>query len=159
MNKISIDFLNWSPDLDEHFGEGMEFCTNVIHTENGYIPARVPSVASVSTLVPFTAGAGITVNSLRAIEFGNNGQVALAALHAGSTTTGALRIGVAETAVFTTQSFATMASVGASHFINFSATELDTYVALSAVAEVSLLSGGSTVYSLSGSFVYTITSL
>ena len=159
MNKVTIDFLDWAPDTDEHFGEGLENANAVIHTENGYVPARVPSAAAASTLTPFTGGAGRTVNALRAIEVGNNGVIALAALHAPSPTTGALRIGIAETQVFTTQSFATMSSIGASHFRNFSIAQIGQNVAISAVAEVSLLSGGSTVYSLGGSFSYTVTSV
>lgn len=68
--KIKTDFLNWRPDADETFNEGLTIADNVIHETEGWKPAHLASAGSFSTSV---AASDATVLSLVAKPVGAQG--------------------------------------------------------------------------------------
>ena len=158
MSQVKYNFLNWAPDLEDHEHNGLAIAENVLHDSNGYYPIKIQTAGAFSTGTPAGAGFGIAYSDIKVKPFGNAGELTFAAIQYDTATTNTFRIGVVGTG-FTAVNFATLASVGACWIKSFDVCELGQRVVISAQAEGSLLSGGTTVYPLCGTFTYTITSV
>jgi hypothetical protein len=159
MSQIKYNFLNWRPDLEKHEHDGLVLAQNVLHDSNGYYPIKIQTTTAFATQQPLGAGFG-AYGDLKVKPFGNAGELACAGIQYDTATTNSFSIGVVGNGGgFTSVTMATLSSVGAARIKSFDVSDVGQWVVIAAQAEGSLLSGGTTVYSLSGTFGYTITSV
>lgn len=67
--QVRVDFLNWRPDAEDVFNQGLVVATNAIHDTEGWKPVHVKTTTSFSTTGGLEASAA-TVTSLVAKPIG-----------------------------------------------------------------------------------------
>ncbi len=162
MSQLRVNFLGWRPDSEDLGNEGLTVANNVLHDTEGYKPLVMQTAGAFAVGTFYT---GATLHSVRSVQIrqvgmNSNKVMAMAKDRATSAAIADLTIGLeGEAAAFTTISSGTLSSAGAVRVASFSVAEMESGVfGVCATYDASLLSGGSTVLSITGEVTYTVTS-